>query len=94
MGRGRGRRLAMGNRFGLMFGGPRRGELGVSKGPVRIQLAPAGGTAATLGQGAGAEEVGGWCERRGGRRRRRRRMRRQRSVAAMLRCRLFPEIAL
>jgi hypothetical protein len=33
--------------------------LGVSKDPVRIQLAPAGGTAATLRLGAGSAEVGG-----------------------------------
>jgi hypothetical protein len=32
--------------------------LGVSKGAVRIQLAPASGTAATLGQGTSSEETG------------------------------------
>jgi hypothetical protein len=58
-GQGPGQTIANGEPFRLDLWWRSARVLGVSRDPVRIQLAPAGGAAPTLGQSAGAEESGG-----------------------------------
>ena len=65
-GQGPGQTIANGEPFRVDIWWVSARLLGVSKGPVRIQLAPGGGTAATLGQGAVAEEVAGGAGGEGG----------------------------
>ncbi len=58
-GQGPGQTIANGEPYRLDLWWQAAQTLNVSKGAVRIQLAPASGTAATLGQGTSAEETGG-----------------------------------
>ncbi len=58
-GQGPGQTIANGEPYRLDLWWQAAQTLNVNKGTVRIQLAPASGTAATLGQGTSAEETGG-----------------------------------